>query len=745
MTGYVQLRGFRVSVDRTASPDTMMKSPKEGDSLFEGRFRATRVWNGMIRRFRSGMSVKRHRRQLRIFDDCFTGREAVDFMMNELPKFIHDGREITRSNCSKLLCIYMNMGLFYTVRGKSDDNEVFKENELYRFSTVSLELLAATPILVRRAASFNERSSFRQNRFRAKDFGFTAPQRMHNVDCRNRVNDSMVPTRIPIPLVQPNAPLSRRLSASHGNLPSMLSTRAGILKETVSQEKINEVAMENIEVGAGTSRQINALDEMIAQLAEVNSNSVNCSEMHNLRHFGKVIQTQNPESCQSSGSPRAVVNEEHSGAHLFLDTNEIYKNVLLNRLRSMLQVDSLKGIIDYDFNGADVRWNCERVGMKGIVRVQPENDYLTNYVITMMRYLSRWPFDTKFAESTHVPYDGFELNVFKSVCEQFDKDCPMLSNSVALSILHIILLFRQRTELCKETVFCADSSSFTRYVQKTVNSENHSKLDGNDESSNLPPSTGLISEEHVMSPPNTVRSSVSTLSAGSENFSCKMAYEAILTRLPGLQRSPELMQRIEELAKTNAFVSRSSTPYAESCVLLAGIDAENEKLLKEAVSLVMLTLEPRVRRRLHYLLRFMQRVSRNYCLRMDKRRDNRSIILEALPNKILYPSQIINSSECHQLVIFLMDNECDTFSIPEVFISEVKHQLSLPHEVVIKKSPAAQQLVTDESSSTERLRQHFCEPIKMEEYESQKRFQEDLSRDLRKEISVSGTAEDSIH
>lgn len=54
-------------------------------------------------------------------------------------------------------------------------------------------------------------------------------------------------------------------------------------------------------------------------------------------------------------------------------------------------------------------------------------------------------------------------------------------------------------------------------------------------------------------------------------------------------------------------------------------------MLKEAVSLVMLTLEPRVRRRLHYLLRFMQRVSRNYCLRMDKRRDNRSIVRNYSP------------------------------------------------------------------------------------------------------------------
>lgn len=62
----------------------------------------------------------------------------------------------------------------------------------------------------------------------------------------------------------------------------------------------------------------------------------------------------------------------------------------------------------------------------------------------MMRYLSRWPFDTKFAESTHVPYEGFELNVFKSVCEQFDKDCPILPNPVALSVLHIMQLFRRK-------------------------------------------------------------------------------------------------------------------------------------------------------------------------------------------------------------------------------------------------------------------------------------------------------------
>lgn len=41
----------------------------------------------------------------------------------------------------------------------------------------------------------------------------------------------------------------------------------------------------------------------------------------------------------------------------------------------LLRVDSLKGILDYDFSGADVQWNCERAGTKGIVRVPPENGY----------------------------------------------------------------------------------------------------------------------------------------------------------------------------------------------------------------------------------------------------------------------------------------------------------------------------------------------------------------------------------
>lgn len=53
MTGHVQLRDLRV-VDYTVVPEATMESLKEGDSLFEGFFRATCLWNGMVRGFRIG-------------------------------------------------------------------------------------------------------------------------------------------------------------------------------------------------------------------------------------------------------------------------------------------------------------------------------------------------------------------------------------------------------------------------------------------------------------------------------------------------------------------------------------------------------------------------------------------------------------------------------------------------------------------------------------------------------------------
>jgi hypothetical protein len=48
-------------------------------------------WKWIMTRFWREMPVKKHRRQLRVFEDTFTGTEAVDFMMSLLPNLPGEG------------------------------------------------------------------------------------------------------------------------------------------------------------------------------------------------------------------------------------------------------------------------------------------------------------------------------------------------------------------------------------------------------------------------------------------------------------------------------------------------------------------------------------------------------------------------------------------------------------------------------------------------------------------------------
>ncbi|VDO75889.1 unnamed protein product [Heligmosomoides polygyrus] len=71
-------------------------SLKDAGISYHGKYRATTLWNNIVRQFREEMPTKRHRRQLTSFDDSFTGKEAVDFLMILLPRLIFEGRQVDR-------------------------------------------------------------------------------------------------------------------------------------------------------------------------------------------------------------------------------------------------------------------------------------------------------------------------------------------------------------------------------------------------------------------------------------------------------------------------------------------------------------------------------------------------------------------------------------------------------------------------------------------------------------------------
>lgn len=781
----VRLMSFRNEL--LGSAQSYEISPKESvqkektDSAFEGQFKATRKWNGIIRRFRNGMPKKRHRRQLKIYEDCFTGREAVDFLMNELPKFTSKGKDITRSNCMLLLEKFMGIGLLSSVRGNTNEHEV-KENEIYRFTEMSVERLAATPVLVRRAASFNGRNSFGNSATKNETpVSHTRPE-------NDILGERMLPARIAIPSACSNSSLarSRRISSSHGNLPSMLRPSVFDSVETVTSTQV-EIDFKIKEEGEDETldnkeNNFSSLDKVISELRRVGEEDEvlpnNC-----IRKFGKIIQRSSPNSderainsskktnCSRDGhassakcytSANKISPKRASHGSTEIDIYEIWKDALLMRLQKVLRIENFNEMLGFDISGSNIKWNCEKVGRKGIVHVREQDDELSSYLVARMRFLMRWPFDEKFKNLSGM-YAGIEHNVFLDVCEHFVKGCPLLPNDIAAFILKIVSIIRSRSSPIRlaspmresdghlETEFSEGDTPITRFVNVTRRAERPLSADIDVAFKSLE----NISDEFVRfartrnsvaAPPSSYRlpssvcqkeenytadngaSPALTQSSSEDGDSLFARYESVLSRLPGLARSPELLQRLEELTRGRTPVLSFTPPNAATAIssslmktprlglspLIANIAQQDESDLLESVALVLLALNPPVRRRLHYLLKFMQRICKNHCLRLDFRRENRYVVLENLSESVLMASESISAVQCLHLVTFLVDNQNEVFAVPEGFKNDVDTLIvkRLSEKVSVSK-------VNDEDCPSGPVLQ-YCEPIKPAEYEEQK-------------------------
>ncbi|KAF6018784.1 DEPDC1 [Bugula neritina] len=103
-----------------------------------GPYKATKLWNDIIRIFRAGMPIGRHWKQLRPYDDCFVASEAVDWLFEVLQHRHDSSPKLTRSQVLKLLQKFHRSNYIVDVRGHKYDSEVFEENgRLFRFVALS--------------------------------------------------------------------------------------------------------------------------------------------------------------------------------------------------------------------------------------------------------------------------------------------------------------------------------------------------------------------------------------------------------------------------------------------------------------------------------------------------------------------------------------------------------------------------------------------------------------------------------
>lgn len=61
-----------------------------------GPYRATKLWNEIVRNFREKMPRRRHRRHLKLHSDCFTANEAINYLHGILKNNHNIGSEVSK-------------------------------------------------------------------------------------------------------------------------------------------------------------------------------------------------------------------------------------------------------------------------------------------------------------------------------------------------------------------------------------------------------------------------------------------------------------------------------------------------------------------------------------------------------------------------------------------------------------------------------------------------------------------------
>ncbi|XP_022243502.1 DEP domain-containing protein 1A-like isoform X2 [Limulus polyphemus] len=132
-------------------------------------YRATKLWNQIISDFRCGMPLKRHRHYMRIYENCFTASEAVDWLLVYLRHSPNFGPGVTRQQTIQLLQKFLKTCVIEDVRGsKVSQKDDFQDNgKLYHFvyhspsRKHSYRLFHRTPLSTRNCNEQHEKETFK--------------------------------------------------------------------------------------------------------------------------------------------------------------------------------------------------------------------------------------------------------------------------------------------------------------------------------------------------------------------------------------------------------------------------------------------------------------------------------------------------------------------------------------------------------------------------------------------------------
>ncbi|GFS90368.1 DEP domain-containing protein 1A [Nephila pilipes] len=120
-------------------------------------YRATKLWNEVIAAFQSGMPVKKHRRRIQTYHNCFTASEAVTWLHCYLMNNPNFGLDVTRQQTINLLQKFLKCHVIESITIRSKEKQFSDDSHLYRFTPLS-QMSKPSAVCLIQSPSFGART-----------------------------------------------------------------------------------------------------------------------------------------------------------------------------------------------------------------------------------------------------------------------------------------------------------------------------------------------------------------------------------------------------------------------------------------------------------------------------------------------------------------------------------------------------------------------------------------------------------
>ncbi|KAK3579133.1 hypothetical protein CHS0354_022153 [Potamilus streckersoni] len=694
-----------------------------------GPYRATQLWNELIRTFRAEIPLARHRRYMKTYDNCFVASEAIDWLHQYLRQNPNFGSAVTRFQSIQLLQKLHRARVFEDVRGTKHNYGDFTDSgRLFSLTHGSPFKNLRTPLALR------------------TNFNLTNSKKSDSTDHLNQ---------------QP-IKLDTDHMMSMPSIPTSQLTECQFIAKTLTAHEIEEEWKNSILMSLQKVLGVTSLDEIMdSQL--ISGKNI----MHNCLYVNKsgVVTNIDPKEQLPHWAfsamkclaywPEKVDQSLPSYSGFEKDVFHVVRDYFCGLPEPLMTFEMYEVITNIFEPVPDITFGLPSHSSRS--SLQPVTRYETafgpdNRTVTRVYYGDG--ISTDFRHSTeengllHTPLEThFEIS--QSEKDIFSKKNMLINCKYSPNFQRTHSTREKKYKKCvqsrrmsagsfidKQIYGCtiglyARGNSMVRTLgsQQSLNPMICNNIASSCPLGNIPTPTydslfpdALYPTEHqpVLVGSQKLRRQKSVSSASlhklkAENSTSYLGNVNIDDKgvspddskedIPG--RSLSLSDLVAASSPVENGLREHSKKYPYDSQDSLSIDNTSQRI-KRALQLVCLLLPPPQRRKLHLLLRLMNKICNNRKLQLDDTQPIQSLIIDTFHRAILCCHEEVDMDELLviQVVTFLMNHYADIMVVPNDLKKEVEDRLANLQKTKI-------QFTSNDPSSV-----HYCKQVTVIEYEN---------------------------